>query len=44
MGWKKRLLTLLSAAVLVLWSGLVSTATADAVQVSLLAENDQLLT
>ena len=44
MGWKKRLLTLLCAAVLVLGPGLVSTAKADTVEIYLMAENDQMLT
>ena len=44
MGWKKRLLTLLCAAVLVLGPGLVSTAKADTVEIYLMAENDPMLT
>ena len=44
MGWKKRLLALLCAAVLVLGPGLVSTAKADTVEIYLMAENDQMLT
>lgn len=44
MGWKKRLLTLLCAAALVLGPGLVSTARADTVEIYLMAENDQMLT
>lgn len=44
MNWKKRLLTLLCTAVLVLGPGLVSTAKADTVEIYLMAENDQMLT
>lgn len=44
MNWKKRLLTLLCAAVLVLGPGLAGTAKADTVEIYLMAENDQMLT
>lgn len=44
MSWKKRLLTLLCAVVLVLGPGLVNTARADTVEIYLMAENDQMLT
>ena len=40
MGWKKRLLTLMCAALLVIGPGLMSTARADNVAIYLLAEND----
>lgn len=44
MNWKKRLMTLLCAAALVLGPALVSTARADTVEIYLMAENDQMLT
>ena len=44
MSWKKRLLTLLCAAALVLGPGLIGTARAETVEIYLMAENDQMLT
>lgn len=44
MGWKKRLMALLCAVVLVLGPVLASTAKADTVEIYLMAENDQMLT